>query len=126
MYLLDTHTYLWFLNDDPRLPVKVKEIIKRADGLHISIATFWEMAIKSNLKKLTLPTSISNLMADCDPYQISILPIKPTHLDDVERMPNFHGDPFDRLILSQAITEDMTILSADGKFGLYGVRILWA
>jgi len=125
MYLIDTHAYLWFLNDDPRLPARVKEIIEKEEGLCISIATFWEMAIKSNLKKLTLPASIPDLMADCDEYKISILSIAAAHLDCVERMPNFHGDPFDRLILSQALIENMTILSTDEKFDQYGVRTLW-
>lgn len=125
MYLLDTCAYLWFLNDDPKLPQKVKSIIEKEEGLCVSIATFWEIAIKSNLKKLTLPASISQLMADCNESKMIVLPIKASHLDCVEKMPDFHGDPFDRLILSQAMIEDLTILSSDEKFDQYGVRTLW-
>ena len=125
MYLLDTHAYLWFLNDDPKLPAEVKAIIEKEEGLCISVATFWEMAIKSNIGKLSLPAPVQRLMEDCDEYRISILSIAPAHLDRVEKMPNFHGDPFDRLILSQALTADMIILSADEKFDQYGARTLW-
>lgn len=125
MYLIDTHAYLWFLTDDPRLPNKAKETIERTEGLYISIGSFWEMAIKSNIGKLKLPASISKMMADCEDLKIEILPISPAHLERIETMPGFHGDPFDRLILSQAMVEDFTILSTDGKFDLYNVRTLW-
>ena len=125
MYLMDTCVYLWFLNDDPKLPASLKDVIQKSESLYISIATFWEMAIKSNIGKLTLPAKISEMMNDCKEMRIDILPIAPAHLDYVEKMPNFHGDPFDRLILSQAITEGLTVLSSDGKFDQYGVRTMW-
>ncbi|MBE5809175.1 MAG: type II toxin-antitoxin system VapC family toxin [Clostridiales bacterium] len=125
MYLIDTHAYLWFLIDDPRLPVRVKDIMQRENDLFISIASFWEMAIKMNIGKLTLPASIPKLIADCKELQIDVLQISPQHLDCISRMPDFHGDPFDRLILSQAMVEHMTLLSADEKFGRYEVRTLW-
>ena len=125
MYLMDTCVYLWFLNDDPKLPTALKNLIQTSDNLHISIATFWEMAIKSCKGKLTLPAPASQLMKDCEELNISILQISPDHIDLIEKMPLIHEDPFDRLILSQAITEALTILSSDGKFDKYGVRTIW-
>ena len=99
--------------------------MQRAEGLYISIGSFWEMAIKSNIGKLKLPTTISEMMADCEELKIAILPIAPAHLERIETMPEFHGDPFDRLIISQAMTESLTPISTDEKFGLYGVRTFW-
>ena len=122
MYLLDTHAFLWFLNDDAKLPPIIKELIMRAECLYISIGSFWEMAIKAKLK---LPSSISILMNACEEMNIAILPITGQHLECLQNMPDFHGDPFDRLIISQGMVEDLTILSADSKFDRYGARVLW-
>ena len=124
-YLLDTHAFLWFLNDDPKLPPRTREVIRWAESLYISIGSFWEMAIKANKGKLVLPAPISEMMRACDEMRIAILPIASTHLEYLQGMSAFHGDPFDRLIISQAVVEECAILSADSAFDRYDVQILW-
>lgn len=125
MYLLDTHAFLWFINDDIKLPGQTKDTIRKTDRLCISIGSFWEMVIKANIGKLKLPASISALMFACEEMQIDILQIAPSHLERLQRLPDYHGDPFDRLIISQAIEEGLTIMSADSKFERYGVSVMW-
>ncbi len=125
MYLLDTHAFIWFLNDDARMPEAVKETIMRSEKLYISIGSFWEMTIKVSLGKLKLPAPISALMNACEEMQITILPITGSHLECLESLPAFHGDPFDRLIISQAITEKLYLISADSKFSTYDVKLFW-
>jgi len=125
MYLLDTHAFIWFLNDDAKMPEAVKETIMRSEQLYISIGSFWEMTIKVSLGKLKLPAPISVLMNACKEMHITILPITGSHLECLEGLPAFHGDPFDRLIISQAITEKLSLISADSKFSAYNIRLFW-
>ncbi len=125
MYLLDTHAFLWFINDDKKLPEQTKDTIRKTPLLFISIGSFWEMAIKANIGKLKLLASLSALMFACEEMQIDILQITPYHLERLQRLPDYHGDPFDRLIISQAIEEGLTIMSADSKFERYGINVMW-
>ena len=126
MYLLDTHTFLWFLNDDSRLPADTKELIETtADPICVSIGAFWEMAIKDSIGKLTLPASIAQLMEDCQEMGFSILPIQSAHLERLKQLPRLHGDPFDRLYVCQAQAEGMTIITTDENIVRYDVATLW-
>ena len=75
MLLLDTHAFLWFLNDDSRLPEEICKMIQTSEAVYISIVSFWEMAIKNSLGKLELPQSISRMMEDCVDQSFMILPI---------------------------------------------------
>ena len=125
--LLDTHTLLWFLTNDPKLSPRARGAIEDvANETHVSAASLWEVAIKSALGKLTLPASY----ADIFPRQLetngfALLPITPTHCATLLTLPFHHRDPFDRLLLAQAKTEGMTLVSDDGQFGPYGVALLW-
>ena len=125
MYLLDTHAFLWFLNDDQKLPQRIRDLICTASPLYISIASFWEMAIKTSLGKLMLPALVSEMMKTCEEMRIDIAPIKAAHLERLQTLPDHHRDPFDRLIICQAAEEKLTVLSADEKFKRYNIDILW-
>ena len=81
MLLLDTHAFLWFVNGDPRLPKEVVHAIQVSEGVYVSIATFWELAIKNSLGKLELPCSVSQMMEDCTRFEMTILPINGNHLE---------------------------------------------
>ena len=121
--LLDTHVFLWFMDGSSKLPFGIRAFIEDTDDIYISIASFWEMAIKSSKGKLSLPRSISETMKVCEQdLQFSILAIKDIHLETLRVLPWFHKDPFDRLIISQAISEDMTLLSVDEHIAEYPVR----
>ena len=125
-YLLDTHTVLWFMVEAAELPRTTKKLIEGADDVSVSIASFWEMAIKNSRGKFPLPLSITEIMRLCtDSLEFSILGIKDVHLETLGRLPWIHKDPFDRLIISQAIAEDMTLISVDGRIAEYPVRRVW-
>ncbi len=119
MFLLDSHIYLWFVDDDKKLPQKLKNIIENSDDVYVSIITFWELTIKSGLGKLSLPCEPSKMVTDCDKLHIRILDILPHHLDILRTLEPIHRDPFDRMIISQAMAEDLTLITADEKILMY-------
>lgn len=126
MYLLDTNALLFFLYDSKKLSKKASEVIYRNDEkINVSIASMWEIAIKSSIGKLEIKSSISKIAETCKMEQLDILSIKPFHLDEIGRLPRIHGDPFDRLIISQAIAENLVIITKDGTIPLYDVKVLW-
>lgn len=128
MYLLDTHVLLWFLNDAPLLPVNIKKLIGKSKEtiVFVSIASFWEMAIKDSKGKLTLAQPIPDIMKLCsETLDMTVLNIRDVHLETLRTLPWVHKDPFDRLMISQAISEKLTLISADQSIAGYSVRRLW-
>lgn len=124
--LIDTHVFLWFINDSRKLISNAAEILESDIDLLLGIASLWEIAIKVNLKKLTLPDAYEIFI----PQQIAlnsieILNVSIEHLAVVAKLPLHHRDPFDRLLIAQAIAENIAIISADNKFDMYGVNRLW-
>ena len=125
--LLDTHTLLWWVEDDPRLPNKARKAIAAAGAeCYVSLASAWEMAIKSQLGKLKLATPIRQYF----PTQLAAngfvqLDIAFRHVARVESLEFHHRDPFDRLLVAQALEEKLTLVSADAVFERYGVKCLW-
>lgn len=124
--ILDTHTFLWFINDSPELSNSAAELIESDVDLWISIASLWEISIKVNLNKLDLPDDFEKFI----PHQIAInnieiLPINLQHLIVLTKLPLHHRDPFDRLLIAQAIAEEVPIISIDKKFDLYEVNRQW-
>lgn len=126
MYLLDTNALLYFLYDTAKLSKKASDIIYRNnEKIHVSIASFWEIAIKSSIGKLVIKSSISKIAETCEKEQLEILSIKPLHLDNIRQLPRIHGDPFDRLIISQAMTENLVIITKDGMIPQYDIKAIW-
>lgn len=125
MYILDTHTLLWFFDGDERLSSPAKDIIQTEDNVYVSIVSFWEIAIKQSIKKLKLENSPSELIALTEQQTINILQISPKHLDVIKTLEKIHNDPFDRLIVAQAQCEDMTIITKDLAIPKYRVKTLW-
>lgn len=126
MYLLDTNALLYFLYDSEKLSKRASDIIYRNDEkISVSIVSMWEIAIKSSIGKLEIKSSISKIVETCENEQFEILPIKPFHLDEIGQLPAIHGDPFDRLIISQAISENLVIITKDGTIPMYNVKVLW-
>ncbi|MCF7785037.1 MAG: type II toxin-antitoxin system VapC family toxin [Prosthecobacter sp.] len=125
--LLDTHALLWFLAGSNKLGTAALGVIQNpANTLFVSPASLWEISIKDSLGKLTLPQPFAQLFpASLDASGILILPILMPHLHAHRSLPFHHHDPFDRLIISQALTEDLTLVSCDGEFSAYGVKLLW-
>jgi len=122
MYLLDTHILVWWVIGSDRLPVHVRKILdERESGVFVSAVTIWEIAIKNSLKKLLIPNSFFD---DIKKSQFSELPISFQHTMAVRDLPFFHDDPFDRLLIAQAIVEKMTLITADKDILRYDVATL--
>ncbi len=125
--LLDTHTYLWFINGDSNLSSIARQLIESPENERLlSIASLWEMAIKISIGKLKLNTSFSDLVErQIAGNAIELLHIDPLHLDVVKTLSFFHQDPFDRLIIAQSIAENVPIISRDATFDLYPIERKW-
>jgi PIN domain nuclease of toxin-antitoxin system len=115
--LLDTHILLWALSDDPRLSVKARKLIESAADIHVSAATFWEMAIKVGLGKLDV--ELEEIRQYCLESGFIELPVTLEHAIAVKDLENHHRDPFDRLIVATAMTEPMKLLTADPMLTKY-------
>lgn len=126
-YLLDTHTFLWFINGDAQLSKKAKDAISDTDATkYISIASFWEIAIKLNLGKLSLQMPFSDLHQQVTDNGFEILPITFSHTAELISLELLHRDPFDRIIIAQAICERLILISKDGNFEKYShLKMLW-
>jgi len=125
-YLLDTHTLLWFLSGDKQLPESAKEIIKNVnESCFLSAASLWEITIKIQINKLELGISLEELFEFVDRNQIEVVPINYIHLLQLSRLPAFHNDPFDRLIIAQAISENLKLITKDSVFKKYSVNLIW-
>ncbi len=125
-FLLDTHAFLWFVAGDKKLPVSVVEKIKDIkQPCFLSVASLWEITIKNQIGKLTLSISLKQLFDYIDRNQIEIIPINIEHLLTLSELPEHHGDPFDRLIISQAISEELTLITRDGGMKKYKVKQQW-
>lgn len=124
-YLLDTHALLWFLFNNPNLSKNARDVITSKDKVYTSIVTVWEIAIKRSIKKLDIEYSSSGLKDLCEKENIEILPLLEKHIDLIHEMPFFHNDPFDRMIIAQAQSENLTIITKDSKIKLYDVNVLW-
>lgn len=124
--LLDTHAIIWFTDGDARLPDTAIEIIKDpGNDIYVSIASIWEIAIKTSLGKLTVSRSIDGLYHFMQVNKINVLQITPAHLNILSTLPHHHRDPFDRLLIAQAISEGFSIVSADQHFNAYEAKIIW-
>ncbi len=125
--LLDSHAFLWFILDDARLSDRAKSLIAAAESeVVISPATLWEMAIKVRLGKYTLPEPFGLFMqTQLTLNRISLLPIDVRHTALLATMPFHHRDPFDRLIVAQALVESIGLVSVDARLDAYGVARLW-
>src|SRR5688572_17169522 len=122
-YLLDTHTFLWFINAGKALTVSVQSLIEDPNNeIFLSIASIWEMAIKVSLGKLTTPQPFTEFVVkQMQENNITVMNISPEHAGLVATLPFHHRDPFDRLIIAQALTEEIPIISIDAVFDAYGV-----
>ena len=118
--LLDTHALLWWLEGDPRIERKAHDLI--ADPAHdilVSIASLWEIVVKVRVGKLE--ADIRDIVAAINAQGFETLEIRPEHLEELVRLPRHHRDPFDHLLIAQAIAEGLTLLSEDQHVSAYPV-----
>ena len=126
--LVDTHTFLWDLADDARSSRKARTFLSSDEHeLVFSLVSLWEIAIKIKIGKLnTVGSSVAYIRDEMDNYSMELLPIRYEHILKLEMLPHHrHGDPFDRLLIAQALTEDLPILTGDRAFREYGIKTIW-
>lgn len=126
-YLLDTHTLLWFLQGDKKLSGKAQQLIDSPrNSKFLSIVSLWEIAVKVSLGKLVLDKPYERLFPEQLHFnRIQILNITVDSLIKLTTLPFHHRDPFDRLIIAQALVEDLPIIGADVAFDAYGISREW-
>lgn len=124
--LLDTHTFLWAILDDPRLSRRAKQIFIGPSELWLSVASIWEILIKVKTGKLSLrvPTG-PYLVKKLGENRIEVLPIQLDHVLAIEYLPAHHRDPFDRMLIAQSVEEKLPIVSSDPLLERYSVDLIW-
>jgi PIN domain nuclease of toxin-antitoxin system len=125
-YLLDTHVLLWFVEADPRLSDRARKLLTNDDNsLAISIVSLWEIIIKLNIGKLKIEYTIGDIYNLLNQLHVEVLPIEQTDLDCYLTLPLHHRDPFDRLLIAQAMNRRLALISADQALNPYDVEQLW-
>lgn len=125
--LLDTHTFLWFIQGSNSLSNTARHLIEDSTNQKlVSTASLWEIAIKVSIGKLEIEISIQDLVErHIFDNAFGILSISPKHLNQLSTLPFYPKDPFDRLIIAQGLTEEISIIFKDKSFREYPIQLIW-
>ena len=125
-YLIDTHCWLWWHIDPDRLGKRTIKLIENQEStIFFSIVSAWEIVIKYNSKKIELPLPPSDYIRKrLEISYMEVIPVNLSHVLQVEKLPDHHKDPFDRLLIAQAITEKLTVITADRQFQDYKIKMI--
>lgn len=125
-YLLDTHRLIWFIDGNKKLSKPARQLIETGDASNfVSIATIWEIAIKLSLGKLEIKIPFREINRHLLENGFSLLPITFEDTLIISDLPFYHRDPFDRVIIAQSYTNQISIITNDEYFSLYEVDVLW-
>ena len=125
-YLLDTHAVIWYFEDSSKITPTVNEIIDNPKNtIYVSSVSLWEIAIKLSLRKLTVNFTFDELIDDIKNGDYCILQIDDEYLKGLLALPHIHKDPFDRLLITTALVEDLTIITIDEKIQKYDISWIW-
>ena len=124
-HLLDTHTLIWFLENNPQLPDRTRILIEETPIIFISIVSLWEIAIKANIGKLSLSFPFNTIATNLTTLGITQLPITFQDLEIYLTLPLHHRDPFDRLLVAQSMNHSLTFISRDTEFKPYLIQQIW-
>ena len=123
--LLDTHTFLWGLSDETKLSERVRRLLPSAESW-LSVASLWEILIKSQSGKLTLPQPVGPyVMSKLKFNGVKLLPVTAEHVLRIESLPMHHRDPFDRMLIAQSLEEELPLVTSDAIFQRYGMNLIW-
>jgi PIN domain nuclease of toxin-antitoxin system len=123
--LLDTHAFIWLSEDDPTLPASTREMIEGTDHVFVSIASFWEISIKLSIGKIALQTDFNDIEAKFNATRFQLLPISIQDTIQLRQLPFHHKDPFDRILIAQAMSRSLPLVSRDSEFEPYPVKRVW-
>lgn len=125
--LLDSHSFVWMHEEPHKLSWKVAlELVNPANQIFLSVASVWELQIKIALGKFSFSNTLENVInEEHQTNNLQILSVQLSHVLYLKNLPLHHKDPFDRLLISQAIVENMILVSADADFSKYQVSLLW-
>lgn len=124
-YLLDTHTLIWFLENDPRLPSATRTQIETTPTIFVSVVSLWEIAIKANIGKLDLSFPFSTVAPNLVSLGITEIPITFKDLEIYLSLPLHHRDPFDRILIAQAMNHSLIFISQDTQMDAYPIQRFW-
>ena len=124
-YLLDTNALLYMFGAPSELSARAKRIVRDESDLSVSIVSFWEIAIKQSIGKLQFCMTIPELESSCKERDIKVLGLSSAAIESIKELPKIHGDPFDRILIAQALTGNMVIVTCDGVIPQYPVRTVW-
>ncbi|HMQ63782.1 MAG TPA: type II toxin-antitoxin system VapC family toxin [Flavilitoribacter sp.] len=125
-YLVDTQALIWFIEGNTQLKPKARTIIEDPGiPIYSSIASIWEIGIKTSIGKLQLDKSLQDFVTQLHIDKIDIIGIHPPHIFELLSLPHSHKDPFDRIIIAQAIALDLKIITSDEAFKNYQVEVIW-
>ena len=124
--LLDTHTLIWFGENDPQLSKRATQVIESPNNSkYVSIASLWEISIKRSLGKLQLNKPLHDIIEALQTNGFELLAVAPSHVLQIETLAFHHRDPFDRMLIAQSFVEDFAIISNEKLFDQYGVKRIW-
>lgn len=125
MYLLDTNVLICALFAPERLSATARKVVEGSETLFVSVVSLWEIAIKQSIGKLDIDASIPEIADACATLHIDLLPVSAEHIEGIKLLPRIHGDPFDRLIIAQAMYENHVLITMDQTIPKYAVKTLW-
>lgn len=124
-YLLDTHVIIWAMIDSDKLSRHARTVLSDANNdFYVSTASLWEIALKHDRRPEDIPVTAEQVCRYCDECGVRYMPIMPEHAAGVNSIENIHADPFDRMLISQAVCERMKLMSHDSKIQSYGDMVL--
>lgn len=124
--LIDTHVFIWLAENAPNLPVSIRDSLENTENVFVSIASFWEISIKLKIGKLSLCSDFNNIETRLAQTRFKLLPITLKDTIQLYYLPLHHKDPFDRILIAQALNNSLILVSRDQIFDSYPVKRLWA
>ncbi|MGB5593308.1 MAG: type II toxin-antitoxin system VapC family toxin [Crocosphaera sp.] len=123
--LIDTHVFIWLVENDPSLPVDLVEYLENTENVFVSVASFWEISIKIKIGKLALSCDFNDIETRFLATRFKLLSISLKDTITLYNLPLYHKDPFDRILIAQSINNSLVLVSRDKMFDNYSVNRFW-
>jgi PIN domain nuclease of toxin-antitoxin system len=124
VYLLDTHALVWTIGSPSRLPAAARAAVESRRA-RVSVVSLWELILKKRRHTAAVREPVAWWEQHVTRSETEVMPVRVSHLAELDRLPEIHSDPFDRMLVAQALAEDCTLISVDGMLARYGVPLVW-